>query len=62
MNKEDFPIFLNNKDLVYLDSSATSLKPIKVIEEINNYYIENIDKQEETDRFLSNFVLEIKTC
>ena len=38
MNKEDFPIFLNNKDLVYLDSSATSLKPIKVIEEINNYY------------------------
>ena len=38
MNKEDFPIFLNNKELVYLDSSATSLKPRKVIEEINNYY------------------------
>lgn len=30
-------------------------------EEINNYYLENIYKQEETDRFLSNFVLEIKT-
>ena len=38
MNKEDFPIFLNNKNLVYLDSSATSLKPRKVIEEINKYY------------------------
>ena len=30
-------------------------------EEINNYYLENIYKQEETDRFLSNFVLGIKT-
>lgn len=38
MNKEDFPIFLNNKNLVYFDSSATSLKPRKVIEEINKYY------------------------
>ena len=38
MNKEDFPIFLNNKNLVYLDSSATSLKPKQVIDEINNYY------------------------
>jgi len=38
VNKEDFPIFLNNKNLVYLDSSATSLKPKQVIDEINNYY------------------------
>ena len=38
MNKEDFPILLNNKNLVYLDSSATSLKPKIVIDEINNYY------------------------
>lgn len=38
MNKEDFPILLNNKNLVYLDSSATSLKPKQVIDEINNYY------------------------
>jgi probable cysteine desulfurase len=38
VNKEDFPILLNNKNLVYLDSSATSLKPKQVIDEINNYY------------------------
>ena len=29
-------------------------------EELNNYYLENIDKQEETENFLSNFVLDIK--
>lgn len=39
--REQFPILdqeVNGHSLVYLDSSATSQKPIKVIEAINNYY------------------------
>ncbi len=39
--KEDFPIFqrkINGKDLVYLDSTATSQKPIQVIKAIENFY------------------------
>jgi len=39
MFKDDFPIFKNNKKLIYLDSSATSQKPIQVIERINQYYL-----------------------
>src|SRR6185436_14266113 len=43
MNKEIkvrqlFPFFTQQKNLVYLDSAATSLKPISVIQEITNYY------------------------
>lgn len=39
--REQFPILdqeVNGHPLVYLDSSATSQKPIKVIEAVNNYY------------------------
>ncbi|MGB9883532.1 MAG: aminotransferase class V-fold PLP-dependent enzyme, partial [Microgenomates group bacterium] len=36
--KKDFPIFQNQPGLVYLDSTATSLKPKLVIEKINEYY------------------------
>ncbi len=36
--KQDFSIFKNNKDLVYLDSAATSLKPDVVIKAMNEYY------------------------
>src|SRR3989339_586804 len=36
--KVDFPIFKNNQDLVYLDSTTTSLKPSQVIEKITEYY------------------------
>ncbi len=36
--KKDFPIFENYPDLVYLDSTATSLKPRQVIEKILEYY------------------------
>lgn len=36
--KNDFPIFKNNKNLVYLDSAATSQKPKIVIDAISNYY------------------------
>lgn len=38
--KKDFPIFQKNKDLVYLDSTATSLKPIEVIDSLVRYYKE----------------------
>jgi|SRR3989344_305266 len=35
--RNDFPIFQNQKDLVYLDSAATSLKPQPVIDAVNEY-------------------------
>lgn len=36
--RNDFPMFKNNQDLIYFDSSATSFKPQSVIEEVLNYY------------------------
>ncbi len=36
--KTDFPIFINNPDLVYLDSAATSQKPQVVLDAIMEYY------------------------
>lgn len=36
--KEQFPIFKHQKDLVYLDSAATALKPQCVVDAINEYY------------------------
>lgn len=42
--RQDFPILkreINGKPLVYLDSAATSQKPIHVIEAISNYYKNN---------------------
>lgn len=36
--KSDFPIFKNNPFLVYLDSTATSLKPQIVIDKLVEYY------------------------
>ncbi len=36
--RDDFPIYYHRPDLVYLDSAATSLKPISVINKINEYY------------------------
>lgn len=35
--KKDFPIFNNNKDLIYLDSTASSQKPSFVIDWLKNY-------------------------
>ena len=36
--KKDFPVLVNNKDLVYLDTGATALKPQSAIDKINEYY------------------------
>lgn len=36
--KKDFPIFEQNKDLIYLDSAATSQKPTMVLDAIHEYY------------------------
>ncbi len=38
--KYDFPVFDVYKDLVYLDNSATTQKPRKVIEAVEKYYFE----------------------
>ncbi len=38
--KKDFPILQNNKDIVYLDTTATAQKPSFVIDAIK-YYLEN---------------------
>lgn len=38
MLKEQFPIFISQPDLVYLDSAATALKPMSVVDVICDYY------------------------
>lgn len=38
--KKDFPIFETNPSLVYLDSTATALKPKSVIQAVTDYYQE----------------------
>lgn len=37
MKREDFPV-LQNKDIIYFDNAATTLKPSCVIETMNDYY------------------------
>lgn len=39
--RQDFPIFGSDPELVYLDSAATALKPLVVIEAMNQYYFEH---------------------
>ena len=36
--REQFPIYKNHPDLVYLDTGATSLKPSCVLDKMNEYY------------------------
>lgn len=36
--RADFPVLVNNPELIYLDSSASSLKPNEVIKKITQYY------------------------
>lgn len=38
--REDFPVFEKEKELIYLDNAATTLKPKQVIDEIMRYYSE----------------------
>ena len=38
MNREDFPILSINKDLIYFDNGATTLKPKCVVDEVTKYY------------------------
>lgn len=38
MNREDFPIFKNNPELIYFDNCATTLKPQSVIDSVTDYY------------------------
>jgi len=35
--KDDFPIFANNSDLIYLDSASTLQKPQLVIDAVTDY-------------------------
>ena len=37
MRREDFPI-LSNKNIIYFDNAATTLKPRCVIDAMNDYY------------------------
>ncbi|MFB6100785.1 MAG: aminotransferase class V-fold PLP-dependent enzyme [Candidatus Nanohalobium sp.] len=39
--REDFPIFKQREDLVYLDNAATTQKSEKVIDAVKNFYEEN---------------------
>lgn len=39
--RQDFPIFYNNKELVYLDNAATTQKPQIVIDRLKDYYENN---------------------
>jgi cysteine desulfurase/selenocysteine lyase len=55
--RQNFPFFTHQKNLVYLDSAATSLKPKTVIKAISNYY-ENysINTHSEGSSFLAQGV------
>src|SRR5574344_2679860 len=37
-NKNDFP--MNSKNIIYFDNAATSFKPYRVINKMNEYYID----------------------
>ncbi len=38
MNRSDFSLLVNNKDIIYFDNGATTLKPKCVIDSIDDYY------------------------
>lgn len=51
--RKKFPIFNHQKNLVYLDSAATNLKPQIVIQTINDYYQKySINSHSESDNSL----------
>ena len=37
--RRDFPILNREKELIYFDNAATSLKPMSVVAAINDYYL-----------------------
>lgn len=41
MNREDFLYFENNRETIYFDNAATSLKPKVVVDKISEYYNKN---------------------
>src|SRR2546423_15662225 len=52
-----FPLFTHHKNLIYLDSAATSLKPKLVIQAISDYYEKySINSHSEGNNSLSNEV------
>src|SRR6185437_16839605 len=52
-----FPLFTHQNKLVYLDSAATSLKPLSVIQAISSYYEKySINSHSEGNNSLSNEV------
>lgn len=71
VKRSDFPLLEKNKDLIYLDSAATSIKPQLVIDKINEYYtsygvnvhrgVYNLsakatDEYEETRKYVAKFI------
>ena len=55
--KKLFPIFTQQKNLIYLDSAGTSLKPNIVIQAIRNYYEKySINTHSEGNSLLANEV------
>jgi len=52
-----FPLFAHQKNLVYLDSAGTSLKPLSVIQAIGGYYEKySVNSHSEGNNPLSNEV------
>lgn len=72
--KEEIELSLLSENIIFLpkhtsltEKEAQNFKYLSQLkgekidkEEINNYYLDNYDKKEETENFLSNFVLDIK--
>ena len=55
--RQFFPLLTNQKNLVYLDSAATSLKPLSVVRAISSYYEKySINNHSEGNNYLSNEV------
>ena len=54
--KNDFPMFKNHPELVYLDNGATTFKPSCVIDTIKNYYENTSVNVERGDYLLSHEV------
>ncbi|BDV03424.1 MAG: cysteine desulfurase [Candidatus Hepatoplasma scabrum] len=51
--KEIFPFFKNNPDVIYLDSSLTTIKPKVVIDEISNFYQKYLSTIERSNNLLT---------